>query len=90
MNQKEKEEFRSLFEKCRPVLNAMGDSNRQLIIRYMIEHCGEGGSRVGDIQRNTNISRTAVSHHLKVLKEAGVVTMNRIGTKKLLLPRFQK
>ena len=40
-----------------------------------------GGVRVGAITEKTNISRPAVSHHLKILKEAGLVKMRREGTK---------
>ena len=72
--------FSERFLACRQVLTAFGDENRQLIIKLLIEHCGEGGLRVGEIQRTTNISRTAVSHHLKVLREAGVVKCRRQGT----------
>ena len=72
--------FSERFLACRRVLTAFGDENRQLIIKLLIEHCGEGGLRVGEIQRTTNISRTAVSHHLKVLREAGVVKCRQQGT----------
>lgn len=77
----EKERFQKSFESSREALTAMGDSNRQLIMRTLIEHCGTKGLRVGEIQENTNISRAAVSHHLKVLKEAGIVNVRREGTK---------
>lgn len=77
----EKELFRQFFEDSRNTLTAMGDSNRQLIIRCLIEHCNEGGLRVGQIQESTHISRTAVSHHLKVLKDTGLVKAHREGTK---------
>lgn len=77
----EKERFQKLFDSSREAMNAMGDSNRQLIIRCLIEHCGTKGLRVGEIQENTNISRAAVSHHMKVLKDAGVVSVRREGTK---------
>lgn len=73
--------FLKQFEECRCALSAMGDSTRQLIIRALMEHSAEGGLRVGEIQKNTNISRTAVSHHLKVLKDAGIIDMEEVGTK---------
>lgn len=73
--------FLKKFNICRPVLSAVGDENRQLIIRVLIENCGISGLRVGQIQRNTNISRTAVSHHLKVLREAGIINVRKEGTK---------
>lgn len=76
-----KQSFIQKFNACRPVLSALGDENRQLIIRILIENCAKCGLRVKEIQAGTNISRTAVSHHLKVLKEAGIIKMRRAGTK---------
>ncbi len=40
-----------------------------------------GGARVMEITEKTNLSRPAVSHHLKILKEAGIIKMRREGTK---------
>ena len=36
---------------------------------------------MGELQASTNLSRAAVSHHLKVLKDAGIITFRREGTK---------
>lgn len=69
------------FNACRPALCAIGDETRQLIIRVFIENCGTGGLRVGEIQNCTNISRAAVSHHLKILKDAGIIDVRQEGTK---------
>ena len=41
----------------------------------------EGGARVGTITEKTHLSRPAVSHHIKILKDAGVVEMRKEGTK---------
>lgn len=35
----------------------------------------------GDITEKTHLSRPAVSHHLQILKEAGIINMYREGTK---------
>lgn len=75
-----KNSFAEKFKICQPILSAVGDENRQLIIKFLIDHCGEGGLRVGEIQKNTNISRTSVSHHLKVLKDAGIIMVRKEGT----------
>ena len=40
-----------------------------------------GGARVGAITERTHLSRPAVSHHLQILKEAGLLKMRREGTK---------
>ena len=39
------------------------------------------GIRVGEIAEKTHLTRPSVSHHLQILKEAGIVAMRREGTK---------
>lgn len=69
------------FNSCRRMLTALGDTNRQHLILTMM-HMGEcGGVRVGHITEQTHLSRPAVSHHLKILKEAGLVKVRREGTR---------
>ena len=69
------------FESCQKILLALGDENRQHLMLEMMrmEHCG--GTRVGAITEKTNLSRPAVSHHIQILKEAGILKMRREGTK---------
>ena len=69
------------FEGCQKILLALGDENRQHLMLEMMrmEHCG--GVRVGTITEKTHLSRPAVSHHLQILKEAGILKMRREGTK---------
>lgn len=78
------EEIRRLakeFENCQKILLALGDENRQHLMLEMMrmEHCG--GVRVGMITEKTNLSRPAVSHHIQILKDAGILKMRREGTK---------
>ena len=78
---KEIKQLAEEFESCQKVLLALGDENRQHLILEMmkIEDCG--GVRVGTITEKTNLSRPAVSHHIQILKEAGILKMRREGTK---------
>lgn len=39
------------------------------------------GLRVGEITEKTHLSRPAVSHHLRILRDAGVILMRKEGTK---------
>lgn len=66
-----------------PVLRAIGDETRQHIILCMFElPCrSQGGARVGEIAQKTNLSRASVFHHIKILKNAGIVGMRSEGTK---------
>lgn len=69
------------FKSCQKILLALGDETRQHLILEMmkIEDCG--GVRVGTITERTNLSRPAVSHHIQILKEAGILKMRQEGTK---------
>lgn len=76
------EEMRELareFSGCRKVLLALGDENRQHMILEMMQMNRCGGVRVGEITERTNLSRPAVSHHLRVLREAGLIRVRREG-----------
>ena len=69
------------FASCRKLLLALGDENRQHLIIEMIGIGKCSGVRVGEITERTHLSRPAVSHHLQILKDAGLVKMRREGTK---------
>lgn len=66
---------------CRKILIALGDENRQHLVLTMMQMGECRGVRVGAITEKTHLSRPAVSHHLKILKEAGLVRVRREGTK---------
>lgn len=75
----ESEKLRAEFSACQKILTAIGDETRQYLLSIMImEKCS--GCRVIDIARKTNLSRPAVSHHMQILKDAGVVTSRKEGT----------
>ena len=76
---KEIEDLAVSFEACHKTLSAMGDETRQHIILEMMR-MDYRGSRVPDITERTNLSRPAVSHHLQILKAAGIVKMRKEGT----------
>jgi DNA-binding transcriptional ArsR family regulator len=58
---------------------ALADPTR----RAVLELLRQGPRPVGDIARDLPVSRPAVSQHLRVLKEAGLVTERRDGTRRL-------
>lgn len=68
-----------MFADCDSLITALGDQTRQQIITALLE-APEEGLRVGQITELTNLSRPAVSHHLKVLKDAGAVGVRKRGT----------
>lgn len=81
MEQKELETLSEEFRASQKVLIALGDENRQHLILEMMQMGDCNGSRVGDITERTHLSRPAVSHHLQILKDAGIVRMRREGTR---------
>ena len=68
------------FKKSQKAFIALGDETRQHILIALLESDNHG-IRVGEITKKTHLSRPAVSHHLKILKEAGIISMHREGTK---------
>jgi len=60
-------------------LQALGDPSRREIFERLIQH----PSPVGELARDLPISRPAVSQHLKVLKDAGLVFDRQEGTRRV-------
>ena len=60
-------------------LQALGDPTR----RSVLEQLRDGPRAVGEIAAELPVSRPAVSQHLRVLKEAGLVTERQNGTRRL-------
>ena len=60
-------------------LAALGDPTR----RAIVERLASGPLSVGRLAENLPVSRPAVSQHLKVLLEAGVVGQRASGTRRI-------
>lgn len=59
--------------------NALGDATRRHVFRLL-----RGGARaVGELAAELPVSRPAVSQHLRVLKEAGLVADRPEGTRRM-------
>lgn len=57
--------------------DALVDPTRRVILEYLADQME---ATAGDIARNTGgVGRTAVSNHLRVLREAGLVTERKDG-----------
>lgn len=68
------------FRECSNAFAAIGDETRQLILLVLLES-DLSGVRVGELAEKAHLTRTAVSHHLQILKAAGIVAMRREGTR---------
>ena len=60
-------------------MGALGDSTR----REILERLRDGPKPVGELARGLPVSRPAVSQHLRILKEAGLVRDSKDGTRRL-------
>lgn len=58
-------------------MDALADPTR----RRILEKLRQGPCAVSEIAANLPVSRPAVSQHLKLLKETGLVTERRAGTR---------
>lgn len=61
------------------VLDALGDPTR----RAILERLRDGPGAVTEIAGGLPVSRPAVSQHLRVLREAGLVSERRDGTRRI-------
>ena len=59
--------------------DALGDPNRRAIVELL----GAGGRSVQELADALPISRPAVSRHLRLLKEAGLVREEPVGTRRI-------
>ena len=76
-------ELEAYFHECMPLFIALGDEMRLSIIE-VLSHAAQNGNKnglnVNEITRQVKLSRPAISHHLKILKESGLVQVRESGT----------
>lgn len=72
---------------CASLLKVLADPNRLAIVRQLLD----GPKHVGEINESLGLEQTLMSHHLRVLREAGLVTSERDGKAVLysLAPEFR-
>ncbi|MCM2998612.1 ArsR/SmtB family transcription factor [Paenibacillus cellulositrophicus] len=71
------EDILQQFKDCIPLLEVLTDVNRQAIIMLLAQN--KSGLNVNTIAGHINLSRPAVSHHLKVLKQSGFIKSEKKG-----------
>ena len=60
-------------------LDALGDPTR----RAIVERLFDGPKPVGELASGFPVSRPAISHHLRILKEANLVSDQAVGNRRL-------
>lgn len=66
----------ALFKQGMPLFSIFQDENRQKIILLLCDH---HALTVNQITDQLDLSRPAVSHHLKLMLDAGVITFEKVG-----------
>ena len=66
------------FEACQKILIAFGDEVRQHLLLLMVTG-DRNGVRVSEIAEKTNLTCPAVSHHMQILKDVGIVKSCKEG-----------
>jgi DNA-binding transcriptional ArsR family regulator len=64
------------LERSAPVFAALGDETRLRVVMLL---CGDGPASISRLTAGTNVTRQAVTKHLKVLENAGLVQSSRVG-----------
>lgn len=60
---------------CASVLKVLADETRLAVVEQLID----GPRHVGEINEALEVEQTLLSHHLRVLRDAGLVTSERDG-----------
>ncbi len=75
--------LRGLFKKTLPLFNALGDATRQRLMLLLID---DKQRSVAELANETELSRPTISHHLRLLKEAGLIVEQKRGRKRYYIP----
>jgi len=67
------------LERSAEQLSALGQPVRLAVLRFVVQG-GAEGTAAGDIQSHVNVPASTLSHHLKRLLDAGLLTTRGEGT----------
>jgi len=69
----------NILRECTPIFSILQDHNRQEILVLLYD---EGEMSVSQIASRISLSRPAISHHLKHLLDAKIVTVQKRATER--------
>jgi len=81
MEQQERQDIRQLhreFASSQKLLSALGDEQRQRLLLLLLAQ-GPQGARANDLTEQAQLTRSAVTHHLQILKDAGLLSCRKEG-----------
>lgn len=73
------EQVAQTLSRCTPLFFALGEAPRQQVLLLLTQH---ESLNVGQLTELLPLSRPAVSHHLKILLNAGLVGVQQQGTER--------
>ena len=65
----------NIVESCADILKVLADDTRLAVVRQLMT----GPKHVGELNEPLDVEQSLLSHHLKVLKDAGLVEAERDG-----------
>ena len=66
---------KNVSQDCAEVFRAVGDATRLEVLQILLA----GPARVGELMERLRVEQSLLSHHLKVLRDAGLVVAEREG-----------
>lgn len=76
-----------ILRECIPTFTVLSDENRLMILHILFEH---GSLNVNDLTERLHLSRPAVSHHLKIMLDAGLVRVDQQGKERYYMASLQQ
>jgi DNA-binding transcriptional ArsR family regulator len=70
-----------------PVFAALGDETRVAVVQRL---CSRGPASLAELSEGAGVTRQAITKHLRVLEEAGLVTSSRHGRASLWELRVER
>lgn len=64
-----------VMDSCADLLRTLADDTRLSVVRLLMK----GPRHVGQLNESLNLDQSLLSHHLKVLRDAGIVEARRDG-----------
>ena len=60
---------------CASLLKTLSDDTRLSVVRLLLDR----DRSAGDLAREINVEQSLLSHHLRILKDAGIIASSREG-----------
>ncbi|WP_133964910.1 ArsR/SmtB family transcription factor [Eubacterium limosum] len=76
-----------ILSECIPIFTMLQDESRQQILMLLFDH---KEMTVSEMTERLELSRPAVSHHMKLLLDAGLVSVKKSGKERIYRLNLQK